>query len=186
MFDKWICEVPVIGFNSAKYDCNIMKVYLCDALKKYDFVFDKDKDKQNIQALKTGNCYRVITSEQLKFLDVSNFLAAGTSLDKWLKACKCEVQKAIFPYEWLDDYNKLYESKLLDYDLWYSSLKNKNVSVEDYNEANKLYTDNNFKNMFDFHKFCLYIFDYLEYYNNCDVIPMVEAVNKMIFTELKN
>ena len=27
MFDKWIREVPVIGFNSAKYDCNIMKVY---------------------------------------------------------------------------------------------------------------------------------------------------------------
>ena len=53
MFDKWIREVPVHGFNSAKYDCNIMKVYLCNALKKYGFVFDKDKDKQNIQALKT-------------------------------------------------------------------------------------------------------------------------------------
>ncbi len=35
-FEKWIKEVPVIGFNSAKYDCNIMKVYLCDALQKYD------------------------------------------------------------------------------------------------------------------------------------------------------
>ena len=23
------------------------------------------------------------------------------------------------------------------------------------------------------------MFDYLEYYNNCDVIPMVEAINKM-------
>ena len=77
-------------------------------------------------------------------------------------------RKAIFPYEWLDDYNKLYESKLPDYDLWCSSLKNKNVSVEDYNKAIKLYYDNNFKNMFD----------YLEYYNNC-VIPMVEAINKM-------
>ena len=44
-----------------------MKVYLCDALKKYDFVFDKDKDKQNIQALKTGNCYRVILLSILHF-----------------------------------------------------------------------------------------------------------------------
>jgi hypothetical protein len=36
MLEKWIKEVPVIGFkfNSAKYDCNIMKVYLCDALQK--------------------------------------------------------------------------------------------------------------------------------------------------------
>ena len=30
------------------------------------------------------------------------------------------------------------------------------------------------------------MFDYLEYYNNCDVIQMVEAINKMFsFTELK-
>ena len=47
MFEKWIREVPVIGFNSAKYDCNIMEVYLWNALKKYDFVFDKDKEKNS-------------------------------------------------------------------------------------------------------------------------------------------
>ncbi len=35
-FEKWIEKVPVIGFNSAKYDCHMMKVYLSDALKKYD------------------------------------------------------------------------------------------------------------------------------------------------------
>ncbi len=30
------------------------------------------------------------------------------------------------------------------------------------------------------------MFDYLELYNNCDVIPMVEAINKMLnFTELE-
>ena len=74
MFDRWIREVPVVGFNSAKYDCNIMKVCLCYALKKYDFVFDKDKDKQNIQALKTGNCYRVITLYPLNFFVVLIFL----------------------------------------------------------------------------------------------------------------
>ena len=67
-----------------------MKTYL------YDMLFKYDNNNQNIQALKTGNCYRVITSDHLKFLDVSQFLAAGTSLDKWLKAYKCEVQKAIF------------------------------------------------------------------------------------------
>ena len=47
----------------------------------------------------------------------------------------------------------------------------------EYNEAVKLFNDNNFKNMFD----------YLEYYNNCDVIPMVEAINKMFeFYRAKN
>ena len=54
---------------------------------------------------------------------------------------------------------------------------NNNVPIEDYNEAIKLYTDNIFKNMFD----------YLEYYNNCDVIPIVEAIHKMFeFYRAKN
>jgi hypothetical protein len=133
-------------------------------------LFKYDNNHQNIQALKTGNCYRVITSDHLNFLDVSQFLAAGTSLDKWLKAYKCEVQKAIFPYEWLDNYNKLNDVKLPEYKFWFSSLKNKNVGMDEYNDAIKLFNDNNFRNMFD----------YLEYYNNCDVIPMVEAINKML------
>jgi hypothetical protein len=33
---KWLREVPVVGFNSAKYDANIMKMYLSRALIKYD------------------------------------------------------------------------------------------------------------------------------------------------------
>ncbi len=89
-FDKWIREVPVIGFNSGKYDCNIMKTYL------YDMLFKYENNNQNIQALKTGNCYRVITSDHLKFLDVSQFLAAGTSLDKWLKLINAKFKKLFF------------------------------------------------------------------------------------------
>ena len=35
-FMRWLREVPVPGFNSAKYDANIMKMYLSGALSKYD------------------------------------------------------------------------------------------------------------------------------------------------------
>ncbi len=38
-------------------------------------MYDNNKEKQNIQALKTGNSYRVITSNHL--LDVSKFLLAN-------------------------------------------------------------------------------------------------------------
>jgi hypothetical protein len=67
---------PLIGFNDPKYDCNIMKVYAFDALKKYDFVHDNNKEKRNIQAFKLE--VFIITSDPLDFLDVSNFLAAVT------------------------------------------------------------------------------------------------------------
>jgi len=35
-FMRWLREVPAVGFNSAKYDANIMKMYLSGALSKYD------------------------------------------------------------------------------------------------------------------------------------------------------
>ncbi len=85
-FMKWLHEVPVVGFNSAKYDVNIMKLYLSGVLTKYD-----KPDKEEVTPLKTNSMYRVISSKTLKFLDVSNFLAAGVSLDSWLKAYKCSM-----------------------------------------------------------------------------------------------
>jgi hypothetical protein len=163
-FMKWLREVPVVGFNSAKYDANIMKMYLSGALTKYD-----KPEEGEVTPLKTNSMYRVITSKSLKFLDVANFLAAGVSLDKWLKAYKCTMTKGFFPYEWLDDYNKLDQDHLPSYNEWYSSLKGKNISLDDYNYCIDVWNENGMKTMKDF----------LRWYNNCDVIPMVEAIDKM-------
>ena len=69
----------------------------------------------------------------------------------------------------VDNYSKLSSIRLPFYQCWYSSLKNKDISIDEYVEANKLYNKHNMVNMFE----------YLKYYNNRDVIPMVEAVNKM-------
>ncbi len=161
---EWLCEVPVVGFNSAKYDANIMKMYLSGALTKYD----KPEDKE-VTPLKTNSMYCVITSKSLKFLDVANFLAAGVSLDKWLKAYKCTMTKGFSPYEWLDTYDKLYQDHLPAYEEWYSILKGKNINIKDYEYCMDVWNKHEMKNMMDF----------LRWYNNCDVIPMVEAINKM-------
>jgi hypothetical protein len=163
-FMKWLREVPVVGFNSAKYDANIMKMYLSGALTKYD-----KPDKEEVTPLKTNSMYRVITSKTLKFLDVANFLAAGVDLDKWWKAYKCSMTKGFFPYEWLDSYDKLDQDHLPPYKEWYNSLKGKNINEKQYNYCVRVWNDNNMKTMKDF----------LRWYNNCDVIPMVEALNKM-------
>ena len=48
-FMKWLREVPVVGFNSAKYDANIMKMYLSVALSKND-----KPEKEEVTPLKTG------------------------------------------------------------------------------------------------------------------------------------
>ncbi len=62
-FMKWLREVAVVGFNSVKYDVNIMKLYLSGSLTKYD-----KPDKEEVTPLKTNNMYSVITSKTLKFL----------------------------------------------------------------------------------------------------------------------
>ena len=57
-FMKWLREVPVVGFNSSKYDDNIMKLYLSGALTNYD-----KPDEQEVTPLKTNSMYRLITSK---------------------------------------------------------------------------------------------------------------------------
>ena len=113
--------------------------------------------------------YRVIKSKSLKFLDMANYLAAGSSLDQWLKAYQCSMTKGFFPYEWLDDFTKLDSKSLPAYNDWFSSLKNKSIDQEDYKYSLQVWKDNKMKTMKDF----------LKWYNNGDVIPMVEAINKM-------
>ena len=39
------------------------------------------------------------------------------------KANSCEIEKSVFPYEWLDDYEKLSYVELVKYEDFYSSLK---------------------------------------------------------------
>ena len=40
-----------------------------------------------------------LSTDQLKFLDMNNYLAPGFSYAKYLKAYGCEVTKGHFPYE---------------------------------------------------------------------------------------
>ena len=54
--------------------------------------------------------------------------------------------------------------------MWSSSLKTKHVSIDDHSQALELVDTNNMKN----------VFDHLDLYDTCDVIPMVEAIGKMV------
>lgn len=88
----------MLGFNSGKYDINIIKRYLYPVLQETDplkFI------------IKRTSTYMALTTEKLKFLDISNYLAPGYSYAKFLKAYDCVSTKGFFPYEWIDDLCKL-------------------------------------------------------------------------------
>ena len=145
-----------------------------------------------------------------KFLDAANYLSVGTSYDAFLKSYDTEQNKSFLPYEWLDDIKKLEQSYLPEYSAFYSNLKNENTleneynsylsvldehqgdiaitlkalnlktppktGLDNYNKLKQLWKNNKWQTMKDF----------LIYYNNLDVIPFVEALEKMLHLYREN
>ena len=119
--------------------------------------------------LKTGNRYRSIKTNQFLFLDQMSYCAAGTSLDSFVKAYDVGENKGIFPYEWLDSYEKLdYPITDLRIEHFDSSLKNTRLTESDFNSLMENCRHNGL----------IYIKDLLKWYNNLDVRPMLKACLK--------
>ncbi len=69
------------------------------------------RKKINEFIAKKGNKYLSIQSEKLVWLDMSNFLAPGTSLDKFV-TLSGTGKKLPMCYEWLDSFEKLNYTEL--------------------------------------------------------------------------
>ncbi len=153
--------MPVLSFNGSKYDINLMKQYLHKSLE--------DCGEEVSFTIKKANAYMSLKTQHLQFLDIRSYLAPNYSYDAFIKAYKCKIEKGFFPYDYFDSYDKLNETELPSHDLFYSKMKNKNISDEEYNICINAWKDNNMKTFKDF----------LEWYNNLDVLPFIEAVEKM-------
>ena len=103
------------------------------------------------------------------YLDVKNYLASDLSYDGWCKANLCAVSKLVFPYEWLDDYNKLSHVGPVEYENFFSKLKGGfTITSSEYNEFVR-----------EFHsRGCVTMMDWLRVYNEADIVPFIEAVDK--------
>ena len=86
-----------------------------------------------------------------------------------MKAYECEQTKGFFPYEWVDGLDKLEETSLPPHAAFYSSLKNQNITNEEYQYCQQVWKD----------KEKLTFKDFLVWYNNLDVVPFLEVVEKM-------
>ena len=177
-FHRYLSQLPVVGFNSGRYDLNLVKIEVGKHLHLTEKAF----------VVKRNNSYLCMSTDQFRFLDMTQFLAPGSSYSKFLKAFHVEESKTYLPYEWFDSVDKLEETFLPEYEAFYSSLKNVNTldaehvawekegklgaepksGRENYEELLQIWIDRGMNTFRDF----------LEYYNNLDVGPFVTAVTR--------
>ena len=165
----YIGQLTILGFNSQKYDVPLIRHYLAWSLIKQD-----GTPKQVIKKME-GNMS--IATKRLKFLDITNFLAAGTNLVSFYESFQVSTPKGSFPYQWFDSLEKLkFPGLPEDSERFRSILTNQTISDEEFQKCHHVWEDQGMT------KFA----DYVKYYNNADVIGFVEAVEKLIAKEKNN
>ena len=139
----------------------------------------------------------------VQLLDIINFLGGATSLDSFLKAYKTAETKDFFLYEWFDCPQKMNNSKLPPYDAFFSKFRNMNPLEKNYCDYQKLLSsglkteealskmklskpptsgEENYQYLLDIwnHENMCTFKDFLRWYNQKDVVPTLETMQKML------
>ena len=157
---KWVYQVPVLGFNSGHYDLKLIRQHFIPLLAQ---------DPGTFAAEKNGRIM-FINTPKFKFLDVLNYLGPGITYEKWVKTYGATLSKSWLPYEWFDSPDKLDFPGLPPYMAWYSKLKGGYVlTLKEYDDCHRIFKERGMQTFGD----------WLEYYNNLDVAPFLEALQKM-------
>ena len=159
----WLQQLPVIGFNSGRYDLNAIKRFFVPLL-----IRNNATERASCFVIKRQNNFMCLTTDKFKFVDICNYLAPGFSYAKYLAAYGCAQQKGHFPYEYMDDLRKLDERALPPQAAFFSRLTSEGISDTDYGACQAVWRDNRMTTMRD----------YLIWYNNRDVEPFLEAIAK--------
>ena len=193
--ERYCNVLRVFGFNSAKYDLNLIKSYLLPIL-----VNERDIEHT---VVKKANQFISFKLGDIQLLDITNFLGGATNFDSFLKAYKTSETKEFFPYEWFDHPEKMQNTELLPYDAFYSRLLSCNPPEAEYTDYVNLLKSGlttkqavvkiklskpaptgieNYQYLQQLWKqeqmSCFK--DVLRWYNNKDVVPTLEAMQKTI------
>ena len=194
-FELYVSTLTVFGFNSGKYDLNLIKSYLLPYL-----IHEPDIQPT---VIKKANHFVFFKFGDVQFLDILNFLGGATSLDSFLKAYKTNETKVFFPYEWFDSPNKLDVTFLPPYECFFSKLRDHNPLEKEFTDFTKLLNSglsqqealkklmlkvvppsgfdnyNHLENVWEQEQMTTFQ-DFVRWHNNKDVVPTLEAMQKMM------
>ena len=194
-FERYCNVLPVFGFNSSKYDINLIKSFLLPILV----------NERGIEPTVTKKANQFVSFKfgDIQLLDIMNFLGGATSLDSFLKAYKTKETKGLFPYEWFHCPEKMNNKELPPYVSFFSILRKNNPLEKDYNDFQnlvncgltteqavaKLRMDRSPPTVAENYSYLQSILvsegmqffkNFLMWYNNTDVVPTLEAMQKVI------
>ncbi len=158
-------DLPVFGYNNAKYDNNIIFEHISKTLDCQQPKFDFRK----VSILKKGTQYFSIKFNRIHFKDLINF-TCPMKLDKYLKTWTSDFQKLVYPYELFSSVEEIRNCKTFPLKSDFYSMLSGEVDDTLYNSCKNEYnrrlalseTHPEKWNSFE---------DYLKYYNISDVYP---------------
>ena len=79
----WMHQLPVIGFNSGKYYLNAIKQFLIPYFLSTSKTGEQDNKEENegigsFFVIKHNSTFMCLSTDQLKFLDMTNYIAPGS------------------------------------------------------------------------------------------------------------
>ena len=195
---RFLFQLPVLGFNSSKYDLPLISEWLIYYLNKYQqsfewhgaekypaiyyskFLSNQRKVQRPPSILKRGNTYISISTSEVQFLDVVRYYP-GTNLRNFLKLFGSNVEeKFYFPYKYLrDGWSPLLEERdsLPPYEDFWDDLKGGYLcSPEEYIYVGKIWKEKKWKTLKEM----------LKYYSVMDVGPLIGALEKVFVVECVN
>ena len=114
-----------------------------------------------------------ISTKKLKYLNLTNYLAVGTSLDSFYRAYNVTTPKGTFPNEWFDTLENLNYTGQPTQTQFCNTLAKKVIDAYTFMSCWRVWYEQNMKTFAD----------YVKYYNEHDVIGRIEGIEKLLAIE---
>ena len=162
-------KIPVIFHNLRGYDSHFIMQQIGEIAKKHGYTNKKEKSKTSISTPSpiTWKKYMAfMLGNHLTFIDSFQFMSS--SLDKLVsnlpkddliytskafKGKKLDLmsQKGVYPYDFMDSFEKFNQTELPNKDQLYSILNDQHITDDEYDHAKKVWKTFNIKTMGEYH-----------------------------------
>ena len=166
-------KIPVIFHNLRGYDSHFIMQQIGAIVKKHAYKNKKGEEKQmNINAIPNNmeKYMAFMLGNHLTFIDSFQFMSS--SLDKLVSNLPAEAlkytnkrfqkekfnlmtRKAIYPYDFMDSFEKFDKTELPTKEEFYSILNNEHITDEDYCHAQKVWNTFQLQTMGEYHNLYL-------------------------------